>query len=330
MELIRKPNQIFLCLVAVVIIYSQELVAKKESFAQWKKSYAKRASKRGLPKKFVLKLLKPVKLNKKVISLDKNQVLSNSKVSYKKFIKRWLRKEDGRAKRGLKEIEENRALLEKVERKYGVEKEVIVSLWGTETFYGDITGNYNLVESLSSLAYDGRRRTFFETQLNSVLRLIKKGHATQDDLKGSWAGATGQCQFMPSNIWAYAQDFNGDGKIDIWNTKADIFASIANFLKNAGWKKRSSIGSLVIPPDRKVRNLNIYRSPAQYNKLGFKKLNGSTISNVNWRKRKVAVIPLSDSPYVLRGGNYKAIIKWNNSSLFAAFNILLMDYFHNH
>lgn len=295
-----------------------------ESFEQWKISYAKRAARHGLPQAFVLNILNDVKEDLSVVEKDRNQVVLDKERDYNQFIQKWLRSEPSRIELGKEHLKENWELLEKIEATYGVEKEIIVSLWGVETFYGQITGDYDLVRSLATLAYEGRRRKFFEIQLNAALRLIKQGHVTRKDLKGSWAGATGQCQFMPSNIPVYAQDFDGDGKKDIWNNKADLFASIAYFLKKVGWQKGKSIGSLVLNTKSLELRPDKYRSKKVYQKLGFKNLDGSKIDG-NWSARRVANIPLKGSPVILRGTNYSPLLKWNNSSLFAAFNIILHE-----
>lgn len=301
--------------------------SQSASFDSWKKSYAKRASKRGLPYQFVMGILKDIEVNQKVLDKQSNQVLLSGTVDYEKFMKRWLRDSPSRAERGVKLLKENKELLEKIEKEYKVEKEVIVSLWGVETLYGEVLGDYNVIESLATLSYAGRRKKFFERQLNAALRLVKKGHIEVENFKGSWAGATGHCQFMPSNIPPYAVDYDGDGKVDIWNTKADIFASIANYLRKVGWKKGSSIGSMALNTKNIETSLNKYRSSHQYNKLGFRNLDGERIQSENWKRRKAATIPLKNSPVILRGGNYDVITKWNRSSLFVAFNILLVDSF---
>lgn len=298
-----------------------------ETFEQWKVKYAKKASKRGLPYQFVIDTLRDVKFDPEVVLKDKNQIILSKKADYQKFMKRWLRDSPSRVERGIIELEKNRELLEKVEKRYGVEKEIIVSLWGVETLYGDIVGDYNIIRSLSSLAFDGRRRKFFETQLNAALRIVRKGHVTPENFVGSWAGATGQCQFMPSNINVYAQDFDGDGKKDIWNNKADLFASIANFLKKAGWKKDKSIGSLALNSNDYEGSLNKYRSSKSYRKLGFTGVDGNELNSKKWLKRKASRITMKNSPIVLRGSNYKVLKRWNRSSLFAAFNIILVDAF---
>ena len=299
-----------------------------KSFEDWKKEYIIRASKRGIPKSFSTEVLKDVIVDYRVIKKDKNQILSSNKHSYPKFMKKWLR--DGlRVKKGIELLKTHSLLLDKVEAQYGVDKEVIVALWGIETLYGEIKGDYNVIRSLASLAFEGRRRSFYETQLNAAIRIIKKGYIKQSEFKGSWAGATGHCQFMPSNLFAYGKDFNKDGIVDIWNSLPDVFASIANLLKKAGWSKNKSIGSLAKPPSNLNSNFNYekYRSPIQLNKLGFRDSIGRKLHSSIWSSRRIANIPMSDSPVVLRGSNYLPLMKWNRSSLFAAFNIILINEF---
>lgn len=308
----------------IILIFSINIA--HADFEKWKVQYANRAVKRGLKKDFVLKELKSVKFDPEVVKKDRNQIILDNEKDYQAFIKRWLKQDPTRVEVGKQKLKEHSKLLRKIEKKYGVDKEVIVALWGTETFYGKITGDYDIVSSLATLSYDGRRSSFFEKQLNAALRLIQQGHVQRKNLKGSWAGATGHCQFMPSNIPVYAQDFNGDGKKDIWNTHADIFASIANYLSKNGWKKGKSIGSLAVNTKNKKLSFDKYRSKSEYNKLGFRHINGKKISG-NWSRRKMAEIPMKNSPVILRGSNYTPLLKWNRSSLFAAFNILLVNGF---
>ncbi len=316
-------------LISILYIFFFSLNTSAKSFEDWKVSFTKKAARLGVPSSFVKKTLAPIKYNKSIIEKDRNQVTSNTEINYPDFMRRWLRKDMSRISRGKELIKKHYQLLDEVEKKYKVEKEVIVSLWGTETFYGEITGDYDLIESLSTLTYEGRRRKFFEVQLVEALRLIYKGHVKREDLKGSWAGATGQCQFMPSNILPFAVDFDGDGKKDIWNNLGDVFASIANLLKRGGWQYKKSIGSLGKIDGEISFDLDRYRSKREYLSLGVAPVKGSDFSNQNWRKRRASSIPFKNSPIVLRGGNYDAIMKWNRSSLFAAFNIILIKEFNN-
>ena len=312
-----------LLILLTFVQFSVSSAYAKQSFEEWKKSFIRLAAKRGIPSHFTKKQFENLEFNKEIIEKDRNQVTASKKIDYSVWIKTWVRENPSRIDEAKLTLKENLETLKKVEKRYGVPKEVIVALWGVESLFGKIQGDYDLIESLSALTYDGRRKRFFSTQLMAALRLIYQGHVTREDLKGSWAGATGQCQFMPSNIPGFAKDFNGDGKKDIWNTKADVFASIAYLLKKGGWKRGSTIGSLAITTKGREFNLNKYRSANAYNKLGLRNLDGSKLEG-RW-KRIIAEIPMQNSPVVLRGGNYEALMKWNRSSLFAALTIILIN-----
>ena len=308
-------------------IFSLSLNANSSDFDKWKEGYIKRASKRGLSKAFLEKALKNIKPDQKVLDKFKNQVILDKEKNYNDFIKKWLREDKARITKGKELLKKHSNLLDKIEKEFNVDKEVIVALWGTETYYGEITGDYDIIASLATLSFEGRRRKFYETQLNATLRLLRQNKVKREHLIGSWAGATGQCQFMPSNINAYGVDYDRDGEINLWSSLPDIFASMAKLLKSAGWKFEKSIGDLAIAPNKFKGELNKYRSPKQYSSLGFKHLNGKPFKNEDWSARRASEIPMKDSPIVLRGSNYGPILKWNRSSLFAAFNILLMDGF---
>ena len=315
----------FLSVLLLLVAISSE-AHPAQSFNQWKNAYAKRAARRGIPKAYVLKTLKGVQVDQRVLDMSRNQVLLDKDRDYKKFIDEWVGTSSKRIRRGKHMLRKYRTLLKRVEKRYGVKKEVIVSLWGTETLYGVITGNHDLIRALATLAYGSNRKNFFEIQLNAALRLLRDGHASRKTLRGSWAGATGQCQFMPSNFKLYAQDFDGDGKKDIWTNPADVFASIAYFLKKTGWKNGNTIGSLALNTRGKRIRLDRYYTKKEYRAMGFRKTDGSPLSG-NWRGRKASEIPLKNSPVVLKGGNYESILAWNHSSLFAAFNIILIEGF---
>ena len=145
---------------------------------------------------------------------------------------------DARIRKGRDLLEKHRALLSRVEARYGVPAEVIVALWGIESSYGEYTGNFSVVASLATLAHDGRRATFFRGELLSALRILDAGDITPETMNGSWAGAMGQSQFMPSTFLGYAVDGDGDGRRDIWTNHADIFSSMANYLGSMGWDRR--------------------------------------------------------------------------------------------
>jgi len=131
----------------------------------------------------------------------------------------------------------HRQLLAKVEQRYGVPAEMVVSVWGLESNFGAFTGTRPIIKALATLAFDPRRATLFRAELFHALTIIDQGHITLDELKGSWAGAMGQPQFMPSSYLKHAVDFDEDGRADIWKTEADVFGSIANYLTRVGWVK---------------------------------------------------------------------------------------------
>ena len=140
------------------------------------------------------------------------------------------------------------ALLAQVEARYGVDAHVIIGIWGLETGFGAIRGNYKLVEALSTLAWEGRRGPYFRKELMNVLRILEAGDITAAKATGSWAGAMGQPQFMPSSYLSYAVDFDGDGRRDIWESKPDVFGSIANYLAKSGWRAGEPWGQPVTLP----------------------------------------------------------------------------------
>ncbi len=305
------------------LILLPHAILSAQDFESWKKGYIARASKRGIPSSFIKKHFENLKFDKKILKKDKNQITSNKVIIYDKWIKKWLRKDPSRIEMGKEMLIKHRVILEQVEKKYHVDKEIIVSLWGVETLFGAITGDNDLISSLSALAYKSRRKKFFEIQLNAAFRLLLKGHVNRENLKGSWAGATGQMQFMPSNFNGFARDFDGDGKKDIWTNHGDIFASIAYFLKRGGWKKGEPIGIFVKKSDSKDFNFQRARSPAEYNKLGVTSLDGKKLEG-SW-KYQMAKVPFKNSPFILKGPNYKTLMAWNNSSLFAAFNMIMRN-----
>ena len=141
-----------------------------------------------------------------------------------------------RVARGRVLLKENRALLSRFAGAYGVPESIQTALWGIESNYGTRLGDFEVVSALATLAYNGFRAKFFREQLIAALKIVSQGHIGLHGMKGSWAGAMGQCQFIPTSFLAYAADGDGDGRKDIWTNKADVFASIANYLHRVGWR----------------------------------------------------------------------------------------------
>jgi len=223
-----------------------------------------------------------------------------------------------RLNNGYDTLKQNSSLLNKTTQQYGVPAYVLVSFLGIESNYGYHTGNHNLIQSLATLAYDRRRSNFFTRELIELLKLIDK-NKIPIDAKGSWAGAMGAVQFMPTSVQAYGVDANKDGKIDLWNDKEDIYASAANFLKKNGWAKGEKWGREASIPknfDYKQTGLGIKKSVNDWAKLGILRANGNRLPNSNMKAS--LIVPMGHrGPAFLVYRNFDVIMDWNHSLLYA-------------
>ncbi|KPZ69984.1 MAG: lytic murein transglycosylase [Pseudomonadota bacterium] len=289
----------------------------------------KEALEKGYDEALVDQALATAKFKKKVISADKNQpeVKETLETYLPKRVPQW------KIDRARKLYKENQDVLEKVAKEYGVQARFIVALWGLESNFGKIQGGHSVIASLVTLAFDGRRETMYKNQLWAALDILKEGHITLDKFKGSWAGAMGQTQFMPTSFNAYAVDYNGDGRKDIWTTEEDAFASIANYLKQAGWNDDLTWGRQVKLPEG-FDNSNILkrgtrtrsqwleywkdseRSLADWQAIGVRKMDGSDLPNVDVTAAMVMPDDVNGRMY-LAYDNYKALMHWNRSYYFA-------------
>src|SRR5947209_4571327 len=180
----------------------------------------------------------------RVIELDQHQ--PDHTLTFADFITKVVnpqRIEDAR-----RNLAENLGLLQRVQQRFGVQPRFIVALWGVESDFGKTQGSYSVPAALATLAFEGRRGPMFRGELITSLKIIDQGHIRPDNMLGSWAGAMGQCQFMPSTFLSYAVDFDGDGRRDIWNNRGDVLGSIANYLARLGWRGSESWGREVAVP----------------------------------------------------------------------------------
>jgi membrane-bound lytic murein transglycosylase B len=229
---------------------------------------------------------------------------------------------DGRAA-----LSENWPLLMRVYQRFNVQPRFIVALWAVESNFGKVMGNYKVVSSLATLAFDGRRSEVFRPELIAALRIIDQGNIHTDAMLGSWAGAMGQCQFMPTTFLNFAVDFDGDGKRDIWGDRADVLGSIANYLNQLGWHGNESWGHSVVVPanfDARFTGLDVRRATAEWSRLGVKSADSSPLPALQ------ASLVLPDGaggPALLVYDNFRAIMKWNKSTFFAGAVGLLADSF---
>jgi membrane-bound lytic murein transglycosylase B len=233
---------------------------------------------------------------------------------------------------------EHQSHLSAVSKKYGISPSVVVAIWGMESNFGRFTGTRPIMQALATLAWEGRRRAFFTTELMSALQIVDKGYIELDQMKGSWAGAMGQTQFMPSSYLAHAQDHDGDGRRDIWKTLPDVFASIANYMIAYGWKDEQTWGREVTVPSggatklaaavgfrqsgcRAARELTVPIPLAKWQSLGVRTTTGTALPKVD---RSASLLRAGKKAYLVYG-NYDALLGYNCAHAYALAVGLLSD-----
>lgn len=265
----------------------------------------------------------------RIIELDRKQ--PESKMTLEKYMASAV--SDRRIEEGTTQLADYDALLSDVSRKYGVQKEFIVALWGIETNYGENTGGFDVFDALATLAYDGRRSEYFRGELINALKIVDADHISVESMHGSWAGAMGQCQFMPTSFLEYAVDYNGDGKRDIWDTQEDVFASIANYLSSSGWDGSLGWGFEVsLPPAFNAELLDIKstKTREQWEALGVRDVRGGSLLSQSLLPSgaELSVIKVGDGEtarHYIISNNYKVLLKWNRSRFFATAVSTLAD-----
>ncbi|MCB1664259.1 MAG: lytic murein transglycosylase [Pseudomonadales bacterium] len=262
MQLARFAASIALMALLSLAVSGPSLAQEPQmEFQQWLDVVIQEARDRGIREDIIDEALTGVTPIPQVVSNDRNQAeFTETFDQYlEKRVTQW-RIDTGRAR-----LRENRELLQQVGDYYGVEPRFIVAFWGIETNFGSFTGGTDVIRALVTLAYDPRRSAYFRRELFSALDILNEGHITHAQMKGSWAGAMGQSQFMPSSFMEFAQDFDGDGRRDIWNSKADVFASIAQYLKAAQWRDDQTWGREVkLPADYFQRAAQWEQPPTDY------------------------------------------------------------------
>ena len=251
----------------------------------------------------------------KVVELDRRQ--PEFTATFQGYLKSIMKPE--RIAKGRKLMRENRALLDAVGQKYHVQPRFIVALWGIESGFGQSMGGYSIPASLATLAWEGRRAAFFKTELFNALTIIDKGDVPASQMVGSWAGAMGQCQFMPSTYLKYAQDWDGDGKRDIWRNRGDVLASTANYLSQIGWHQDRGWGRPVRLPKNFSPSLigpDTKKTMAEWGKLGVLTADGKKLPARSW-ETSIVLADQKTGPAFLVTDNFRSIMTWNRSTLFA-------------
>ncbi|MCW5212084.1 lytic murein transglycosylase [Desulfobulbus sp. TB] len=304
-------------------ISEQRNSEKFVSFTNWLASFKNNAIRKGISSATVHSAFKNVHLIDRVVQLDRKQ--AEYALSFTNYINNAI--SISRIQRGRRKIQENAKILRKIQRKYGVSSEILIALWGLESNFGRFTGNFSTLNTLATLAYDGRRHNFFTNELLCALTMLDSGNITVKQMTGSWAGAMGQPQFMPSTFQYYATDGNGDGKKDIWQNTSDVLASAANYLYKLGWKKKEPWGVEVILPQNFTlyqAKLSVEKTLEQWGSLGVKKSNGKELQGTG-RKGSIKssmkgsiILPAGlTGPAFLVFHNFRIIREWNRSINYA-------------
>lgn len=309
--------------IATLLFFLSLTQAQAQDFYVWLEDVKKDARSQGISDRVLEDAFHDIEPNETVVKLDRKQPEGTKTwTEYKRGALAQRRLDDGRVL-----IEENLSELTKASQRFGIPIEVITALWGLETSYGENTGGFSTIEALATLAYEGRRAEFFRKELIYALHILEGGHITADAFLGSWAGALGQCQFMPSSFHQFALDADGDGKRDIWNSTPDIFASIANYLAQSGWNPAWHWGyavQLTQPIPAAQADIKIKKSLGEWQKLGIVMKDGSALPQGDWPASLIYPGKPEEGAYLV-SPNYEVWLKWNRSRYFATSVGILSD-----
>ncbi|MGE0232124.1 MAG: lytic murein transglycosylase [Flavobacteriaceae bacterium] len=225
---------------------------------------------------------------------------------------------DARVTMGREKYREYKRVLDAIEARFGVDGNVVLAVWGMESNYGDRLGEFNVIRSLATLAYQGRRRDFFRKELITALGILNRGHIAPERMNGSWAGAMGHTQFMPTSFRSYSADFDGDGRHDIWTNIPDALASTANYLKRHGWRHGETWGYEVRLPrnfNYRLEGRSHERTLAEWSRLGIARAGGGHFprpSDTAWLELPGG----ANGPAFLMLPNFRVLLRYNNAVLY--------------
>ncbi len=299
---------------AAPVIQPRPFVTEAE-FSACLKTFSTQAQAEGITKQTIANSLDKAELNKRVLELDRQQ--PEFTTTFADYFNR--RVNDQRITQGRALWNSNRALLDRVEQHYGVPAQYLLAFWGLETNFGSYFGNINVVDSLATLACDPRRSDFFTIELMNALRILDKGDITPNKMVGSWAGAMGNFQFMPSAYLKNAVDYDGDNKRDLWNSKPDAMASAAKFLQNLGWKTTERWGREVkLPRDFPFleAGLKNTKSLSEWHQMGITNADNTPLAQADINAS--LLVPAGhQGPAFLVYENFNVIMRWNRSEFYA-------------
>lgn len=304
-----------LLLVLLALLGGSRAGAEERDFGAWLAAFRSEAAAQGISGKTLSAALDGLEPLPRVVELDRSQ--PEFTLTLEEYLTRVV--SDRRVALGRKLLRENRGLLRRVHSKYPVQPRFLVALWGIETDFGRLKGAFPAVQALATLAFDGRRSAYFRGELLDALRILEAGHVSVAGMTGSWAGAMGQTQFMPSSFLRYAVDFDGDGKADLWNNRADALASAANYLVGSGWVDGQIWGRAVRVPERVgpgLEGLETRRRLREWQALGVRRADGRDLPASPDLQASLIRVGEGKGRTYLVYDNYRAILTWNRSHLF--------------
>ncbi|MCK9237402.1 MAG: lytic murein transglycosylase [Thiopseudomonas sp.] len=289
----------------------------KASFSDWQLDFKKKALKQGISLPVLERAFSQMTPDPSIIKSDENQPEHVRPVwqYLESAISSW------RVARGKALLAEHRRTLDAIENEYQVDRHVLVAIWGLESNFGQQMGDKNIVRSLATLAFQGRRAEFWEQQLIAALRIIQSGDIAPENMRGSWAGAMGQTQFMPTTFLEHAVDFDGDGRRDIWLSTADALASAANYLKRSGWQTEQTWGYEVkLPTLFEYDGADGYQQKTvqEWFNLGVSLRKEKALSKEELSMPASIFLPAGyRGPAFIQLDNFRSILKYNQATSYA-------------
>ncbi|MEZ8414156.1 lytic transglycosylase domain-containing protein [Vibrio splendidus] len=293
--------------------------AEELSFEQYVEKLKQQGREEGISEAIIDEAFDGVTFKPRAVKADKNQ--PEKKLTLDEYIPRAV--PDWKVKQARSLYKKHYTALKRIGDEYGVQPRFIVALWGVESNFGKFTGNYSVIDALTTMAYEGRREAFFRSEAMAALKILDQGHIAPKEMKGSWAGAMGQPQFMPSSFLAYAADGSGDGKKDIWDTEEDVFASAANYLSQSGWDDKYTWGRQVHVPstvsiEMQGRDEGKAKYLKEWSELGIKRYDDRPLPTLDEDIKAWLIMPDDETgrSYLIYN-NYNVLMKWNRSYYFA-------------
>ena len=320
----HKTSEALVAAVILVLSWTASAFANDLDFSTWLRDFKLEARQNGISSRTLTTALDHVTPLAHVIELDHKQ--PEFTLTFDEYVARVV--SDARVERGRELRAQYRPILDRVAASYGVASRFIVALWGIESDYGHTTGDYSVIQAVTTLAYDGRRSSYFRGELIAALRILDLGYIDLPNLRGSWAGAMGQPQFMPSSYLRYAVDYEKKGHRDIWHDPADIFASTANYLAQLGWQANEPWGQeVILPPsfDTSLADLDIVKESDEWQALGLRPAAGGTPLAPPSRSASLILPADEGGPAYLVYDNFRTLMRWNHSTFFATSVGLLAD-----